>query len=152
VRYAEKQVLYDKSRLLQPIVREIALSRQFANSQEIRNWARKPDDPELFRRAIAEMESFPAEFRRSQLFHRAAGIRPLLPQQRQGRVRRQAVSLHAVAEEAGRPLVLRHRAAAARHPHQRQSRCQSRRHQTLDRRADARWEIAFSASPVPASI
>ena len=62
VRYAEKQVLYDKSRLLQPIVREIALSRQFANSQEIRNWARKPDDPELTRRAIAEMESFRLNF------------------------------------------------------------------------------------------
>ena len=62
VRYAEKQVLYDKSRLLQPIVREIALSRQLANSQEIRNWARKPDDPELTRRAIAEMESFRLNF------------------------------------------------------------------------------------------
>jgi len=62
VRYAEKQVLYDKSRLLQPIVREIALSRQFANSQEIRNWARQPDDPVLTRRAIAEMENFRLNF------------------------------------------------------------------------------------------
>ena len=62
VRYAEKQVLYDKSRLLQPIVREIALSRQFANSQELRNWARTPDDPALLRRAIAEMESFRLNF------------------------------------------------------------------------------------------
>ena len=62
VRYAEKQVLYDKSRLLQPIVREIALSRQFANSQEIRNWARQPDDPVLTRRAIAEMESYRLNF------------------------------------------------------------------------------------------
>jgi diguanylate cyclase (GGDEF)-like protein len=62
IRYAEKQVLYDKSRLLQPIVREIALSRQFANSQEIRNWARQPDDPALTRRAIAEMESFRLNF------------------------------------------------------------------------------------------
>jgi len=62
LRYAEKQVLYDKSRLLQPIVREIALSRQFANSQEIRNWARKPDDAELKRRAIAEMENFRLNF------------------------------------------------------------------------------------------
>jgi diguanylate cyclase (GGDEF)-like protein len=62
LRYAEKQVLYDKSRLLQPIVREIALSRQFANSQDIRNWARKPDDVELKRRAIAEMENFRLNF------------------------------------------------------------------------------------------
>lgn len=62
VRYAEKQVLYDKSRLLQPIVREIALARQFANSREIRDWARNPDDPALARRAISEMESFRLNF------------------------------------------------------------------------------------------
>jgi diguanylate cyclase (GGDEF)-like protein len=62
LRFVEKQVLFDKSRLLQPIVREIALSRQLANSQEIKNWANKPDDPELFRRAIAEMESFRLNF------------------------------------------------------------------------------------------
>ncbi len=62
VRYAEKQVLYDKSRLLQPIVREIALSRQFANSHEILDWARNPDDPVLTRRAIAEMENFRLNF------------------------------------------------------------------------------------------
>lgn len=62
VRYAEKQVLYDKSRLLQPIVREMALSRQFANSQEIRAWARNPGDPALTRRAFAEMENYRQNF------------------------------------------------------------------------------------------
>ncbi len=62
VRYAEKQVLYDKSRLLQPIVREMALSRQFANSQEIRAWARDPGDPKLTRRAFAEMENYRQNF------------------------------------------------------------------------------------------
>ena len=31
VRYAEKQVLYDKGRTLQPILREVALSRQLAS-------------------------------------------------------------------------------------------------------------------------
>ncbi|MDD5387849.1 MAG: diguanylate cyclase [Gallionellaceae bacterium] len=62
IRYAEKQVLYDKSRLLQPIVREIALSRQFANSQEIRAWARNPADPESARRAFAEMENYRLNF------------------------------------------------------------------------------------------
>ena len=35
VRYAEKQVLYDKGRTLQPILREVALSRQLASSQPI---------------------------------------------------------------------------------------------------------------------
>jgi len=62
LRFVEKQVLFDKSRLLQPIVREIALSRQLANSQEILAWAKKPDDPQLTRRAIKEMESFRLNF------------------------------------------------------------------------------------------
>ena len=62
VRYAEKQVLYDKSRMLQPIAQEIALSRQLARSQQIREWARNPDDPGLTRRAVAEMENFRLSF------------------------------------------------------------------------------------------
>ncbi len=61
-RYAEKQVLYDKARILQPILREIALSRQLANAHEIRDWARHPDDPELTRLAIVEMENYRANF------------------------------------------------------------------------------------------
>ncbi|MCP5240818.1 MAG: diguanylate cyclase [Zoogloeaceae bacterium] len=62
LRHAEKQVLYDKARTLQPILREIALARQLANSQQIREWSRKPDDPVLTRRAIAEMEAFRLNF------------------------------------------------------------------------------------------
>ena len=62
VRYAEKQVLYDKSRLMQPIAQEIALTRQLAASQQIRNWARNPDDVALTRDAVAEMESFRLNF------------------------------------------------------------------------------------------
>ena len=61
-RYVEKQALYDRSRLLQPIVREIALSRQFAGSREIRDWARNPNDPTMARRALAEMENFRLNF------------------------------------------------------------------------------------------
>lgn len=62
VRYAIKQVLYDKSRMMQPILREIALARQLAASSQIREWARQPDDPQLTRRAIAEMENFRPNF------------------------------------------------------------------------------------------
>ncbi len=62
VRYAEKQVLYDKGRTLQPILREVALSRQLASSQPIREWARKPDDAPLTRRAVKEMENFRQNF------------------------------------------------------------------------------------------
>ena len=62
VRYAEKQVLYDKSRMLQPILQEIALARQLARSQQIVEWARQPGDPALTRRAVAEMEDFRQNF------------------------------------------------------------------------------------------
>nr|WP_067295016.1 diguanylate cyclase [Marinobacterium profundum] len=62
VRYAEKQVLYDKARALQPILREMALSRQFASSSHIIDWANNPDDPQLLNRAIEEMESYRLNF------------------------------------------------------------------------------------------
>jgi diguanylate cyclase (GGDEF)-like protein len=62
VRYAEKQVLYDKARALQPILREMALSRQFSRSPHIIDWARNPDDPQLQARAIEEMENYRLNF------------------------------------------------------------------------------------------
>ena len=62
IRFAEKQVLYDKSRMMQPILREIALARQLAASSQIIEWARQPDDPELTRRAVTEMENFRLNF------------------------------------------------------------------------------------------
>lgn len=61
-RYAEKQVLYDKARALQPILREIALARQLADSVIIRRWADSPNDPDLTRQAIAELESYRLNF------------------------------------------------------------------------------------------
>lgn len=60
--YAEKQVLYDKSRLLQPITREIALSRQMAESTVIQNWARDPDNERAWQAARLELESFRNNF------------------------------------------------------------------------------------------
>ena len=62
VLYAEKQALYDKSRTLQPIMRELELSRQLVNSQYIRQWARNPNDKKNTQRAIAEIESFRQNF------------------------------------------------------------------------------------------
>lgn len=58
VRYAEKQVLYDKARGLQPILHEVELSRQLAASPLIRQWASAPNDPGLTRRALSELESY----------------------------------------------------------------------------------------------
>lgn len=68
MRYAEKQALYDKSRTLQPILREIALARQLANSQNIREWARHPGNRKNTRSAIAEMESFRQNFQGQNYF------------------------------------------------------------------------------------
>ncbi len=62
MRLVEKQALYDKSRLLQPLMREIALARQLANSPQIKQWARNSGDETLARGAIAEMESFRSAF------------------------------------------------------------------------------------------
>ena len=61
-RYAEKQVLYDKSRTLQPILREVALSRQMAYSPYLVEWAHDPDNSAKRQRALAEMERFRQNF------------------------------------------------------------------------------------------
>lgn len=61
-RYAEKQVLYDKLRILQPIQREIALARELVSSEQILAWVRRPDDAGLTRQAIAVMERFRLSF------------------------------------------------------------------------------------------
>ncbi|MFC4789581.1 diguanylate cyclase domain-containing protein [Giesbergeria sinuosa] len=68
VRYAEKQVLYDTSRTLQPILREVALSRQLAASQDVRDWARQPQDSHAQQRAMAELESFRKNFQDKSYF------------------------------------------------------------------------------------
>lgn len=62
VRHAEIQVRYDKSRTLQPIMREVALARQLANSLALRRWAADPDNAQLKRQALAEVESFRQNF------------------------------------------------------------------------------------------
>lgn len=62
-RLAEKQVLYDKARTLQPLMREIALARQMAESGPIRAWLRDPGNAALAKPALAEMESYRRNFR-----------------------------------------------------------------------------------------
>ncbi|MDX1465956.1 MAG: diguanylate cyclase [Halomonas sp.] len=61
-RLAAVQVQYDRSRLLQPLEREIALARQLSDSIVLRRWALDPDDPALEAQAFAEMESFRRNF------------------------------------------------------------------------------------------
>jgi len=62
VRYAEKQVLYDRERTLQPIIRELALAHQFAKSAALIRFARQPYDPSLRKKALQEMENFRFDF------------------------------------------------------------------------------------------
>lgn len=68
MRYAEKQVLYDKSRTLLPILREVALARQLANSDVLRRWARAPDDAASTQLAFAELESYRQNFQDKSYF------------------------------------------------------------------------------------
>lgn len=68
LRFAEKQVLYDKSRTLQPILREVLLSRQLADKAVIRQWAHEPENPELAQSAIAEMEACRPNFQDKSYF------------------------------------------------------------------------------------
>lgn len=67
-RFIVKQALYDKSRTLQPIVRELALSRQLASSTFIRNWARNPNNEELASSALKELEIYRQNFQENNYF------------------------------------------------------------------------------------
>ena len=60
--FAEKQVLYDRYRGLEALMREVSLAEALAGSQSIRDWANDESDPELKRRGIAELEHFRQSF------------------------------------------------------------------------------------------
>ncbi len=60
--FAEKQVLYDRHRGLEALLREVSLAETLAGSQAIRDWALSEDDETLKRRGIAELEHFRQSF------------------------------------------------------------------------------------------
>ncbi|UXD86056.1 sensor domain-containing diguanylate cyclase [Thalassolituus hydrocarboniclasticus] len=62
LRHFETQVKLEKTRTLQPIIREVTLARQFADSQVLRAWARQPDNAQLKAQALTEMETFRHNF------------------------------------------------------------------------------------------
>jgi signal transduction histidine kinase len=72
-RLAEKQVLYDKARTLQPLIREVALARQMADTAAIQQWARNENDPKLRSAAFAEIEKFRKNFQDGSYFLALAG-------------------------------------------------------------------------------
>ncbi|GAA0694938.1 hypothetical protein GCM10009104_23110 [Marinobacterium maritimum] len=73
LRYVEKQVRYDKQRVLQPLLREIVLARQLASSPLLLEWLQKPDDIVLEYRALAELERYRDAFEDNNYFLGIAG-------------------------------------------------------------------------------
>lgn len=67
-RFAEKQMLYDRERTLQPLVREIALARETADSVLLRTWARDERNPQSRRDGIQKMEKMRNHFRGGNYF------------------------------------------------------------------------------------
>ncbi|WP_221800348.1 GGDEF domain-containing protein [Oceanobacter mangrovi] len=62
LRHFETQVKLEKERSLQPIIREVALARQLAESPTLRNWANDESDPQKRQLALAELESYRNNF------------------------------------------------------------------------------------------
>jgi len=67
-RFAEKQVLYDKARTLQPLIREVALARRMADSAVIKQWVKNEQNPQLRRQAMTEIEQFRQHFQDGSYF------------------------------------------------------------------------------------
>ena len=62
-RFAVRQVLLDRERILAPIMTEVTLARQMAASPLLRSWARAETNPDLKRFALAELDSYRKLFR-----------------------------------------------------------------------------------------
>lgn len=60
--FAEKQVLYDRHRGLEALLREVSLADTLAGSQAIRDWSLNEEDEVLRRRGIAELEHYRRNF------------------------------------------------------------------------------------------
>jgi C4-dicarboxylate-specific signal transduction histidine kinase len=60
--FAEKQVLYDRYRGLETLMREVSLAETLAGSEAIRDWASNETDPQARRRGLAELEHYRRAF------------------------------------------------------------------------------------------
>ncbi|MBI4967128.1 MAG: PAS domain S-box protein [Rhodospirillales bacterium] len=58
MRIAEKQVLFDRARSLQPLLREVALAQKLAQEPSILAWAKNEADPRLCQQGLEELEGF----------------------------------------------------------------------------------------------
>lgn len=61
-RFVVQQVGFDKGRMLQPLLQEVALSRRLARSPSLIEWAQNEADPALAHRGITLLESFRESF------------------------------------------------------------------------------------------
>ena len=61
-RHFATQVRLEEERSLQPLIREVALARQFADSQILREWIKDPLNKGKKQRALNEMEAFRQNF------------------------------------------------------------------------------------------
>ena len=66
--YAEKHVLYERSKVLQRMLREIVLTQKMASSPILEQWVRSEDGPRAGEQAFAELEDFRAFFRSGSYF------------------------------------------------------------------------------------
>lgn len=71
--YANKQVLYDRHRGLEALMREIGLAETLARSPAVRDWTEDEQDPDRRRRGLAELEHFRLAFRDRSYFLVIAG-------------------------------------------------------------------------------
>ncbi len=60
--FAEKQILFDRYRGLESLMREVSLAETVARAPVILEWAADENDPEKARRGLAELEHYRASF------------------------------------------------------------------------------------------
>ena len=68
-RFAARQALLDRERILAPIMTEVTLARQMAASPLLRSWAQAENNPDLKRFALAELDSYRKLFRDGSWFY-----------------------------------------------------------------------------------
>jgi diguanylate cyclase (GGDEF)-like protein len=71
--FAEKQVLYDRYRGLEALIRELALAETLARSPSIIDWGADEADPDKRRRGMAELEHYRLAFRDGSYFFAIEG-------------------------------------------------------------------------------
>jgi signal transduction histidine kinase len=82
---AEKQMLYDRERTLRPLIREISLAHESADSTLLRLWAKNEFDPDIRQRAIEKLEKMRNHFRGGNYYLAFTGSRNYYHNDAEGR-------------------------------------------------------------------